>query len=224
MQKSTTRFLVGLLAGVSLFAVKPACSDPGLAYDQDHDVLVLSDCDLAVRYNNKTFVPVKAKLLDDSADTFLKITPEKSVRIYEDYESAGMKGAPEQILIQSYDAGKIGAFGFSRFSKNLTDNNRVREIQFTNERVAKEIGLSDSSFIGVHSVKSFEVAPKSGETPYYLYVLQGKDKLNVFVRKMRGTSRSFDFDPAVIVTQVRLRGTGDCVGNVDVNAPKKVTQ
>ncbi len=211
----------GLVAGVALVAglaaTPSAQAEPGLTFDQDHDVIVLPDCDVAVRYNSKTFVPVKAKLMDSSYPAALKLAPEKTIKIWEDYESAGMKAAPEQVVIESYDSRKVGAFSFSRLNPDLVKNNRVREVQFTNERVAKETGLSEGAFHGITAMKSFEVVPKSGETPYYLYVMVSPPHTNTFVRKMRGTSRSFDFDPAVIVTQMRIMNTKDCVGNVTLS-------
>lgn len=42
--------------------------------------------------------------------------------------------------------------------------------------------------------------------------------LNIFVRKMRATSRTFDFDPAVIVAQLRVVNTQDSQPNVDLSA------
>jgi hypothetical protein len=222
---SMTRLVLPVLAALTIFAPLPAKAEPGLAFDSDHDVIVLDGCDVAVRYNNKSFVPVKAKLLDTSSPAFLKTAPEKAIKIWEDYESAKMGGAPEQIFIESYDIGKIGAFGTSRFNKDFMANNRVREVQFTNERVGKETGLSESSFIGITAVKAFEVAPKSGEAPYYVYAIQTPDRLTVFARKMRATSRSFDLDPAVIVTQLRVRGSKDCQANIKLDAPAaSVTQ
>lgn len=196
----------------------------GLTYDGDHDVLVFPSCDLAVRYNNKTFVPVKAKLQDTASSAFLKIAPDKAVKIWEDYDSAKMTAAPEQILIEGYDVSKIGSFGSSRFSKEFMAANRVREVQFTNERIARETGLSPSAFTGITAVKPFEIAPKSGETPYFLYVIQTPEHLTIYARKMRAASRTFDLDPAVIVTQLQVRGTKDCVSNVKLDEPKVVAQ
>lgn len=209
------------LASFSASAAQPVT---GLTYDGDHDVIVLPTCDLAVRYNNKTFLPVKAKLQDATSSAFLKIAPDKAVKIWEDYDSAKMTAAPEQILIEAYDVGKIGSFGSSRFSKEFMAANRVREVQFTNERIAKETGLSLSAFTGITAVKPFEVAPKSGETPYYLYVIQTPEHLTIYARKMRAGSRSFELDPAVIVTQLQVRGTKDCVSNVKLDEQKVVAQ
>ena len=200
------------LAGLSSTA--PALADPGFAPDGDHDVIVLPDCDLAVRYNSKTFVPVKAETTLDAPSFFLKEKPLRAFKIFEDYASAGMKAAPETIIIEGYDVGKIGAFGTARFNKTFMANNRVREVQFNNERVGKETGLSDTSFIGITAVKSFEVASKNGETPYYLHVFQTPSHLTCFARMMRSTSREYDYDPAVIVTQLRLSNTANCVGNI----------
>lgn len=218
-------FASGLIA-LSAFLSMPlsVLAEPGLSYDHEHDVLVLPGCDLAVRYNNKTFVPVRAKLLGEGHTNFLKIKPEKAVKIYEDYESAGMKTAPEQILLESYDAAKVGTFSFSRFNKAFLDTARVREVQFTNERVAKETGLTPGAFHGIASLKSFEVVPKSGETPYYLFVMVSPPHLNIFVRKMRATSRTFDFDPAVIVAQLRVVNTQDSQPNVDLSADPTKTE
>ena len=207
------------IAPLSVVPLSAGAAQPvsGLTYDGDHDVIVFPSCDLAVRYNNKTFVPVKAKLQDATSSAFLKIAPDKAVKIWEDYDSAKMTAAPEQILIEAYDVGKIGSFGSSRFSKEFMAANRVREVQFTNERIAKETGLSASSFTGITAVKPFEIAPKSGETPYYLYVIQTPEHLTIYARKMRAASRSFEFDPAVIVTQLQVRGSKDCVGNVKLD-------
>ncbi len=225
-QRLASLFLVPcfVTALLNLNPTLPAQAEPGLAYDSDHDVVILPKCDVAIRFNNKTFVPVKTKLLDAAAPAFLKIAPDQSIRIFEDYESAKMAAAPEQILVQAYDIGKIGAFSSSRFNKDFAAGNRIREVQFTNERVAKETGLSESSFSGITAVKAFEVAPKSGETPYYLYAIQTPEHLTMFARKMRATSRTFDLDPAVIVTQIRVRGTKDCIGNVKLEEPATATQ
>jgi len=216
--------LIALASVLQLAQPFAARAESGLSYDGDHDVVILPKCDVAVRFNNKTFVPVKAKLLDASASAFLKIPPDQSIRIWEDYESAKMAAIPEQILVQVYDVSKVGAFSSSRFNKDFVAANRVREVQFTNERVAKETGLSESAFSGITAVKSFEVTPKSGETPYYLYAIQTPEHLTMFARKMRATSRTFDLDPAVIVTQIRVRGVKDCVGNVKLEETPVLTQ
>jgi hypothetical protein len=204
------------LVSTAWLAVPAALADPGFAYDSDHDVIVLPDCEVAVRFNNKTFVPVKVVSTMDAPDFFLKEKPLKAFKIYEDYSSAGMKAAPERVLVETYDVSKIGAFGTSRFNKNFMAANRVREVTFTNERVGKEAGLSDTSFIGITAVKSFEIAPKNGETPYYLHVFQTPSHLTCFARMMRSTSREYDYDPAVIVTQLRVNQTASCVGNVQL--------
>ena len=171
---------------------------------------------LAIRYNSKTFVPVKAVTTADGTDFFLKEKPIRAFKIYEDYSSAGMKAAPEQIIVEIYDVSKIGAFGTSRFNKTFMGNNRVREVQFTNERVGKEIGLSDTAFTGITAVKSYEVVGKNGATPVYLYVMQTPKHMICFARTMRGTSREFDLDPAVIVTQMRVNNAGNSVGNIQL--------
>jgi len=213
---------ITLTASSAIFCAQTAYADPGFASDSDHDVLVLPDCEVAVRYNNKTFVPVKVVSTLDNPDFFLKEKPLKAFKIFEDYASAGMKTAPEQIIIESYDVGKIGAFGTSRFNKDFMAKNRVREVQFTNERVGKETGLSDTSFIGITAVKSFEIASKNGDTPYYLHVFQTPTHLTLFARLMRSGSREFDLDPAVIVTQFRVNNVASCVGNVQLDPDKKV--
>jgi hypothetical protein len=222
----STFLTLSLLSLCILNCVQIAHADPGFAYDTDHDVLILPDCEVAIRYNNKTFVPVKVVSTLDAPAFWLKEKPLEAFKIFEDYASVGMKAAPEQIVVESYDVGKIGAFGASRFNKDFLTKNRVREVQFTNERVGKETGLSGTAFIGITAVKSFEVASKNGETPYYLHVFQTPTHLTLFARRMRSTSREFDLDPAVIVTQFRVNNTADCVGNIklDDQSQKVITK
>lgn len=226
LSKYTVAKLAPALFALAIGSLNPcaALAEPGLSFDSDHDVIVFPACDLAVRYNNKTFVPVKAKLQDSASSAFLKIAPDKSIKIWEDYDSAKMSAGPEQILIEAYDVGKIGSFGSSRFNKDFVAANRIREVQFNNERIAKETGLSAGSFTGITAVKPFEVTPKSGETPYYLYVIQTPEHLTIYARKMRSASRTFDLDPAVIITQLQVRGSKDCVANVKLDEQKPVAQ
>ena len=221
-QKRTLSFAaavaIAIVSSTGMGIFSPASAEPGLSYDSDHDVVMLPGCDVVVRYNNKTFVTVKAKLLDDTYKPFLKASPEKAVTIFEDYESAKMKAKPEQIYIESYDSGKLGSFGSSRISKDLYATNRVREVQFTNQRVAKETGLTDTSFIGITAVKSFEIAPKNGATPFFMHVFQTPSRLTVFVRQMRADSREFPLDAENIVTQLRIRDTANSVANITFDA------
>lgn len=212
-----------LAAGLFLVSPSASLADAGFGFDKDHDVLVLPECDVAIRYNNKSFVPVKVLVLDPEKSSVLKVPAIKSIRIYEDLESAGMKTSPEQIFIQTYEVGKIGAFGASRFAKEFMDLNRVREVQLTRERVSKETGLASSSYVGITSVKSYEIAPKSGAAAYYLHVFQTPEKLTLFSRRMRNDvdGRSSDFDSVNIVTQLRVRNSGDCQGNVKLDDPPK---
>lgn len=186
-----------------------------LAPDSEHDVVVLQDCDTAVRYNKKSFVPVKAELR--SSDYFLKEVPVKSLMLSESYPT----GVPERLYIECYDTGKVGAFGGGRFSKDFLAANKVKEVTFPNARVSKETGFE--GFGTIESVKIFEVTPKGGESSFFLYGFQHGKNLTIFARKMRPGTKGFDNDPVAIVTKLQLAPTAGCTASVEV-APPAVVQ
>ena len=209
--------LCAAAAGTNLLS-PAAAADSELRFDKDHDVLVLPDCHLALRYNNKTIAPVKAKLLSASEGYCLKDHPEKIVKIYEDFTSVGMPGVPEQVVLECYKSVGTGALNSNRFNNDFTDKNRVRAVQFTRARVASETGLLSSGFVGVTSQKSFEIVPKNGGAPYYLHSFQTAKSLTIFVRKMRD-GKSFEDAPAVLTLQLRLDDVSNCFGNVEPAKP-----
>lgn len=194
-----------LLSSIFALASLPAFAQ--LVSDKEHDVVVLPDCDMAVRYNNKSFVPIKAELR--ASDYFLKEVPVKSLVLAE-----AMPSGPERIFIECYDTGKVGAFGGSRFSKDFVAGNKIKEVTFPNDRVAKETGFD--GFGSVDSVKIFEVTPKGGDSAYFLFGFQHGKHLTLFARKMRPGTKGFDNDPVAIVTKIQLAPTAGSTANVEV--------
>ncbi|HMP53693.1 MAG TPA: hypothetical protein PKD05_19250, partial [Candidatus Melainabacteria bacterium] len=75
--------LVGLLVFAAVAMPIGALAE-GLAFDDDHDLLVLPGCKLAIRYNNKTFVPVKiTPFCKQEEGYFLGQEPTQSFQIEE---------------------------------------------------------------------------------------------------------------------------------------------
>lgn len=195
----------------SMFALVSLPAFAQLAPDKEHDVVVLADCDMAVKYNNKSFVPIKAELR--SSDYFLKEVPVKSLVLSESYPT----GVPERVYIECYDTGKVGAFGGGRFAKEFIAGNKVKEVTFPNGRVSKETGFE--GFGTLESVKIFEVTSKGGEGSFFLYGFQHGKNLTIFARKMRPGTKGFDNDPVAIVTKLQLAPTAGCTANVEVAPP-----
>ncbi len=192
----------------SIFALASLPALAQLTSDTEHNVVVLPDCDMAVKYNNKSFVPIKAELR--TSDYFLKDAPVKSLVLSESFNG------PERVYIECYDSGKAGAFGGSRFSKDFVAANKIKEVTFPNARVSKETGFD--GFGTLESVKIFEVTPKGGEGSFFLYGFQHGKHLTIFARRMRPGTKGFDNDPAQIVTKLQLAPTAGCTANVEVGS------
>lgn len=192
----------------SIFALGSLPAFAQLVSDKEHDVVVLPDCDMAVKYNNKSFVPIKAELR--TSDYYLKEVPVKSLVLAEAMPSGG----PERVYIECYDTGKVGAFGGSRFAKDFVAGNKIKEVTFPNDRVAKETGFD--GFGSLDSVKIFEVTPKGGDASYFLFGFQHGKHLTLFARKMRPGTKGFDNDPVAIVTKLQLAPTAGSTANVEV--------
>lgn len=199
---------------VSLNVVAPALVlAQGLSFDSDHDVLTIPTCEVAVRYNNKTFVPVKATTNQVENGLYLARPVQKSIRLVEDFSGVSVSQSPEQIFVECYEAAKIGPLGTSRFSKDFLKDNKMREVTVTSDRVAKETGLPVTAVTSLKSVKCYEVTPKSGGTVYNLFALQHGEFLTMFARQMR-SGTDFRNDPPQIVAEMRFGKTEDSRSNV----------
>ena len=206
-----------LAAGLMLTAIQSPSLAQGLFFDQDHDVIVLPKCAMAVRYTSKTFVPVKATASEEHG-LFFDSPVLKSLRIKEDYSNVSVAQSPEQIFIECYDSGKVGTVSTNRFSKEFLKNNRIKEITMTSERISRETGLPLNAVQSVTAVKSFQVIPKGAEGPYNLFAFQHDKGLTLYARHMRGGRSDIISDPPVILTDLQFGSVDNCKGNVEPNA------
>ncbi|MCB9469387.1 MAG: hypothetical protein H6677_14015 [Candidatus Obscuribacterales bacterium] len=209
--------LLGLLIMVAM-AMPIAVLAEGLAFDDDHDLLVLPGCKLALRYNNKTFVPVKvAPFCKQEEGYFLGQEPTQSFQIEEQY-SAQMKGNTrgERIVVECYDTGKLGRISTGRLKKEFTKNNKVKEINLTYDRIIKETGATKSGLENLRSLVVFEVSPGDGSSKYRLFAFQHENILTMYARRMRPNSNGFDDQAPVIVSQLSFQLEPDLKGNVQV--------
>jgi len=213
------RALLALSISVSIWGtcVSPALAVPTLAFDNDHDLIALSDCEVALKYNNKTFVPVKVITRDTKSGIVLNKPADKCFLVTEDFAGSNVNGNAEQILIETYDRDAIGPIGSNRFSKTFLDGNKVREITFTPDRIAKETGYPRESFSLLSSTKCYEVTPKSGASKYNMFIFTYGKHVTLFARQLRGDVKGgFDDNPPNIVVDLRLGPTGSTKGNVNL--------
>ena len=207
------------LASLSLLAVStaPNAFAEGLSFDNDHDLVVLQNCKLAVRYNNKTFVPVKVSKFAKEKGYFIDDIPVKSFQIGEDY-SSNMKGNTkgERIIVECYKVGKLGRVSKGRLKKEFTKNNKVKEINLTYDRIAKETGATKTGLGSLRSVDVFEVRPGDGSQKYRLFAFQYDKILTMYARRMRPNTLGFDDAAPVIVSQLSFQLEPDLEGNVKV--------
>lgn len=211
--------LVALSISVSIFGtcLSPASAVPNLSYDSEHDVVALSDCEVAMKYNNKTFVPVKVITRDTKSGIVLHKPADKCFLITEDFAANNMNSTGEQILIESYDRNAIGPIGSNRFSKTFLDGNKIREVTYTSDRIAKETGYPRDAFNLLDSTKCYEVSPKSGASRYNLFIFTYGKHVTLFARQMRpDTKGGFDDNPPNIVVDLRLGPIGSTKANVNL--------
>lgn len=197
----------------------PASAAPTLGFDSDHDVVAVPNAEVALKYNNKTFVPVKTITRDTKSGIVLHKPADKCFLVVEDFAANNVPGTGEQILIESYDRDAIGPIGGNRFSKTFLDANKIKEITFTPDRIAKETGYPRESFSLLSSTKCFEVTPKSGASKYNLFIFTYGNHVTLFARQLRGDVKGgFDDNPPNIVVDLRLGPTGSTKANVDLAA------
>lgn len=208
-------FSFGALAAFVVVSSATPANAQGLNFDQEHDVLVLPNCQVALKYNNKTFVPVKASSVGDAGGFFLSRPVEKSIRLTEDYSGTHVSQSPEQIFVECYDPGKIGGMGSNRFSKDFLKDHKVKEITMTSDKVAKETGLPLAAVQSLKAVKTYEVASANGGN-YNLFVLQHDQYMTLFARQMRSGKSELNNDPSVIVTEIQFGPTDQSKGNVQL--------
>ena len=207
---------VALLAAASTGGPLPVCAE-GLAFDTDHDLLVLKDCNLAVRYNNKTFVPVKLSNYSVENGYFLDQKPLKSIQIGEKYSDNMQSSAQgERIIIECFDVGEKGRISTNRLNKKFLKANKVKEINLTYDRIAKETGATKTGLHSLRTVLVFEVSPSDGTPKYRLFAFQYDNILTMYARRMRPNTSGFDDAAPVIVSQLSFQLEPTLEGNVKV--------
>lgn len=202
----------------SVAFVAPVYAD-GLSFDSDHDVLVLPENELSIKYNNKTFAPVKATNAANQSPHFLKYPVKAAVKLSEDFSSMSISQSPETIVIEGYDSGLIGPLGTNRFSPEFLKDNFVRIVVYSTDRIAKESGFPESAVQAMRSVMAFEVKPKSGTEPYNLFAFQHGEHVTLFARRMRSGRADIKNDPPVIIVDMRVGSTKESKGNVVLAEP-----
>lgn len=222
IKKSCKRPIIAALTAIYLLAgvCAPAFAD-GLIYDGDHDVFILPSNELSVRYNNKTFAPVRATKYGDDAVHFLSYPLLAGVKIEEDFTNMSIAQSPECIQIECYDSGPIGIMGTNRISKEFLKNNNVRLVSYSHNLIAKETGMPVSALQGMKSIMSFEVKPKGGNEFYNLFALQHDKHLTMFARRMRSGRADPKNDPPVIIVDMRIGDTKESKANVELTPPAK---
>lgn len=213
-----------LISGVVLTLGLIASAAPALAqylvFDKEHDVLVLPDCQVTVRFNNKSFVPIKAKRLDLTKGTYLDRPVLRTVKIAEDFSNVSIATSPEEVTVECYEVGDMGNLTNNRFSKDYLNDNNKREVTLTSARIAKETGLPLSAVTSLKAVKCYQIKPKSGSQPYNLFAFQHDKYITFYARKMRSGSTDMDTDPIFIVTELRLGPTTENKASIEMGPPK----
>ena len=190
----------------------------GLAYDSGHDLLVLKNCNLAVRYNNKTFVPVKLSNYSAENGYFLDQKPVKSIQIGEKYsDNMNSSAQGERIIIECYEVGEKGRISKNRLNKKFLKNNKVKEINLTYDRIAKETGATRTGLKSLRTVMVFEVSPGDGTAKYRLFAFQYDKVLTMYARRMRPNTKGFDDAAPVIVSQLSFQLEPNLKGNVSID-------
>ncbi|MBX3149763.1 hypothetical protein KF728_06445 [Candidatus Obscuribacterales bacterium] len=224
IKKSCKRPILAALASIYLLAgvSAPALAE-GLFYDAEHDVFVLPTNELTVRYNSKTFAPVKATKYGDDAVHFLQYPLLTGVKIEEDFSKMNISQSPESIQIECYDSGPIGPMGTNRISKDFLKENKVTQVSYNHEKIAKETGMPVSALRAMKAILIFEVKPKSGAEAYNLFAFQHDGHTTMFARRMRSGRADVKNDPPVIIVDMRLGSIKDSKANVEFPATAEKT-
>lgn len=222
--KKTKLSLIAATMAMSCAAVAmPALAD-ALSFDSDHDVFVLPENELTVRYNNKTFAPVKVERTDKVDPHFLTRPVLVALKISEDFSKMTISQTPETITIECYDPGLIGPMGTSRINKAFLKDRSVREVSYSMDRIARESGFPLTALQAMKSVMVFEVKPKGGEEAYNLFAFQHNNHLTMFSRQMRSGRADIKNDPPVIIVDLRAGPTKGSIANVNVSATQPAAQ
>jgi hypothetical protein len=224
IKKSCKRPILAALTSIYLLAgVSAPASAEGLFYDAEHDVFVLPTNELSVRYNSKTFAPVKATKYGDDAVHFLQYPLLTGVKIEEDFSKMNISQSPESIQIECYDSGPIGPMGTNRISKEFLKENKVTQVSYNHEKISKETGMPVSALRAMKAILIFEVKPKSGADAYNLFAFQHDGHTTMFARRMRSGRADVKNDPPVIIVDMRLGAVKDSKANVEFPAASEKT-
>ena len=193
-------FVILFVSGIRTIPFRPISSPPPapsrliriepLTADPDHDVLVLAECDLAVRYNKRTFVPVTVFVNSKGEERegyYFRADPIRSIQIYEDYsavDAALGPGGPARIGIECFSAGIIGeANPTTLFSPMFTRLNTLEATTTDKNVFCATIGLERVSCEQIAVFKKFLATGQ--DVTYNMYAWETSDFSYILADKGR---------------------------------------
>lgn len=182
MRKILLLFFV--LSGLSFHILTPEVVAQGerpkpFVADRDHDVIICKECDLAIQFSKKTFVPVLV-YVNTGESYFSSLKPLRSFQIYEDYSAISAKGPNRRIAVECFNHQQLpdASRDDLLFSQEFRQKNQPKKIEVSSEDFRKETGFEKISFNRMTHFSKWQAREKEEGTPeevFYIYFWGTKD-------------------------------------------------
>ena len=175
-------FLSFIFSGLLLchFAPEVAAQDGKprpLVADKDHEVMVCKECDLAIRFSKKTFVPVYV-YHNKGESYFTSVKPLRSFRIYEDFSAISTLRPKRVITVECFRHQQLPNADLDDlfFSRKFREENHPKQWEISREDFRKEVGLEPVSFSQTASFSKWRVKnEKEGQEDFFVFFWGTKD-------------------------------------------------
>ena len=127
--------------------------------DEDHDVVVVAACDLAIAFPKQTAMPAPVRVFVNTTGEsfFMRSTPLKSFQIYEDWSAISAVGSPAKVAVECFDAAEVSEAVEGFFSETFTEYHRVEAMDRDRGTVCEHMGLAPRSCERMEGLRTFAV-------------------------------------------------------------------
>lgn len=212
-QSSAPLPIVGTAAGAT-----PTSEAMPLMADADHEVVVVPDCDVAIRYPKRSRsygVPVRLYVNVREDQYYFHAHPRRSLQVYEDFSAIRLAGGgPAKIGMECFDPRAIAGTGRTWLSPRLIGHKIVAQRQIDRASFCQAVGVQDATCGQIHAYSQFTLTDPHTDAhslDILVWVWRTRDLVYIFASKN---------NPQRLAVQVQRNSLAPSVPSVNFDDPQ----
>lgn len=205
---------VGRAAGAQVLEATP------LVADVDHEVVVVPDCDAAIRYPKRSSpyygIPIRLYVNTSKEQYYFHAHPRRSLQVYEDLSAIRMKdyGGPAKVGMECFDPRAAAGTGRTWLSPRLIGRSIVAQRQIDRASFCQSVEVQAAACGQIQAYSQFTLTdPLAGphSVDVLVWVWRTRDLVYIFASKN---------NPQHLAVQVQINSLAPSVPSVNLDDPQ----